>query len=142
MSQKTFSASLDHLHEMLEFIADYVKKHASVDHHIHQIILASEEVLVNIIYYAYSPDQLTGSKSIDIRCEFNPHEGKIVISFEDQGKAFNPLEANERHLHDDLENHIGGQGIPMLKKLMDSVQYQRIGNTNVLRIEKSLKNHR
>jgi serine/threonine-protein kinase RsbW len=135
MSQKTFSASLDQLHEMLSFIEQYVKKYTNIDHQIHEIILSSEEVLVNIIRYAYSPEHL---KNIDIGCEFNPREERVLITFRDEGKAFNPLTDSSKRLKTDPKNDVGGQGILMLKKLMDSVDYQRVGNCNVLCITKKV----
>jgi len=63
---------------------------------------------------------------------------KIVVR--DQGKAFEPRKASGDV---DLEKHIserrtGGLGVYLMNSFMDSVDYQRIDNENVLTMTKRI----
>ena len=57
------------------------------------------------------------------------------VSFTDNGKNFNPLEQKMPDTDVDIANReIGGLGILLVKKLADSVQYQRVENKNILKV--------
>ena len=88
--------------------------------------LALDEVLSNIVKYAYdSPD--TGT--IDVELTYSNNE--LMASVEDRGIAFDPLTlqmpANTGPLRNRKE---GGLGIFFVKRLMDSVVYERVGDRN------------
>lgn len=91
--------------------------------------LALEEVLVNIVNYAY-PEE-TGA--IQLRCEAEEQGGVLRLEVRDSGVPFNPLDKDDPNL--DLgvdEREIGGLGIFMTKKVMKDVRYERQGKENVL----------
>jgi len=99
-----------------------------------QITIAVEEVFVNIAYYAY------GGKSggATIRISINNDE-YIVIEFEDGGKPYNPFSRENPDVTAGVEKReIGGLGVYMVKKLMDSAEYRRDGGKNVLTLRKKL----
>ena len=96
-----------------------------------QIGIVIDEVFSNIVRYAY--DRSAGSVAVRMAVDDD-----ITIEFEDSGIAFNPL------AHDDPdislpaeERELGGLGIFMVKKIMDSVEYRREGNKNILTIRKN-----
>ncbi len=61
----------------------------------------------------------------------------IHIEFEDNGIALNPLSAEEPDVSLPAnEREVGGFGMFMVKKLMDSVEYRREGTKNFSRISK------
>jgi anti-sigma regulatory factor (Ser/Thr protein kinase) len=97
-----------------------------------QINLAVEEVFINIANYAYSPKK--GSAVISISA------GKdIQLKFEDSGKAYNPLaQAIPDFEKPSTEREIGGLGVFLVKKYMDTVDYARIDDKNVLSMSKRL----
>ena len=96
-----------------------------------EINLAVEEIFVNIASYAYKP--LNGNASISISVK-----EKIVIKFEDTGKPYNPLHQPSPDLDKPLTaREIGGLGVFFVKKLMDSIDYARIDNKNVLTITRA-----
>ncbi len=99
--------------------------------------LALEEALVNVIQYAY-PEGTVG----DISLTAHASTDKKTLSFElrDKGVAFNPLEVSVPDLTLSVEERpIGGLGIFLVKQLMDSVTYQRIGDENVLTMSKGIE---
>ena len=96
-----------------------------------KILTASEEIIVNIINYAYNPN--IGSLEIIFK-----HDTKaIIITFLDNGKPFNPIKKANTVLDISLEEREeGGLGILMFKKLMDEVKYEYKENKNRLTIIK------
>jgi len=96
--------------------------------------LACEELVVNVVDYAY-PDRTDGY--LDVEIEKDEHA--ILIRLRDGGVAFNPLEAEVPDITKPLEERrIGGLGIFIVLKKMDSVSYERTNNENILTIKKCL----
>jgi serine/threonine-protein kinase RsbW len=93
-----------------------------------------DEVLNNIISYAYRPGE---QSDIVVRLTMRPRE--ITAEIEDRGRPFDPLRAPAPDLSAPLrERKVGGLGIHFVKKLMDHVAYARIAKTNRLRLRKRL----
>ncbi len=96
-----------------------------------EIMLAVDEIFSNIANYAYSPEigYVTVRTTVD---------DDITIEFEDSGIAYNPLSSDDPDItlpaH---ERKIGGLGIFMVKKIMDSMEYRREENKNILAIKKA-----
>jgi len=100
----------------------------------HQVGIAVDEVFSNISRYAYHP--LTGSVAVRIAIDNN-----INIEFEDSGMAYDPFSADTPDISLSVEERkVGGLGIFMLRKLMDSVEYRREENKNILLIKKKIAN--
>ena len=96
--------------------------------------LACEEIFSNIVFYAF--DGQSGPPIIvDLEC----NQGTATVCFRDQGKEFNPLAHEAPDVEQSLdEREIGGLGIFLVRKTMDSVDYERSGSENVLTITKKL----
>jgi anti-sigma regulatory factor (Ser/Thr protein kinase) len=91
-----------------------------------------DEILTNIIKYGY--DTL-GVRSIHV--EMTLAEGLLTLTVEDDAKAFNPLDRPDPNVDAPLEEReVGGLGIYFVKKLMDTVEYERRGEHNVLMLKK------
>jgi serine/threonine-protein kinase RsbW len=57
--------------------------------------------------------------------------GTVLLTVEDDGGAFNPLSVPEPDRPAALGDAVlGGQGIPLIKRLSTSVSYDRIGTLN------------
>ncbi|MCL2231352.1 MAG: SpoIIE family protein phosphatase, partial [Treponema sp.] len=124
-------ADITKLNEIFQFINKELEKHGFSSMQIKEIDVAAEEIFVNIVNYAY--DQKGGKVLITIY-----NEGKTVIRFEDMGKPYNPLSQKEPDLEKNLlERDIGGLGIYLVKKIMDTVTYRRSGGKNILEITKT-----
>ena len=85
-----------------------------------KMYLACEEVLTNIVSYS-------GAGQLSFACH---REGeKLLVGFQDDGCAFNPLEAPEVEKNfEDLDS--GGMGIKLVKQIAEKCTYDRIGNFN------------
>ena len=97
--------------------------------------LALEEVVVNIMQYAFAPGT-TGD--IVVSAEYDA--GRLLFSIEDDGLLFDPTEVAEANvvLPAD-EREIGGLGIYIVRQIMDRVEYSRLGERNILRLTKIIK---
>ena len=99
-----------------------------------QMNLAIEEAVVNVMNYAY-PEGTRGSVNVEVQA--NDVRLKFVIS--DSGKRFDPTSvASVDTTLSAEERSIGGLGIFLVRQLMDSVNYERIGGFNVLTLRKKL----
>jgi len=62
-----------------------------------------------------------------------------VLVFRDDGTQYNPLEAEDPDITLSIEERgIGGLGVFMVKKMMDSVEYEYIDGVNTLRLSLKL----
>jgi anti-sigma regulatory factor (Ser/Thr protein kinase) len=95
--------------------------------------LSLEEVLTNIIKYAYDEND---EHIILVRLYIN--QGQVYIEVEDDGKPFNPIEVEPPDIHKPIdERPIGGLGIHLVKNHMDSLDYRRNGDRNLLIMTKN-----
>ncbi len=100
-----------------------------------QIDIAVEEVFVNIAHYAYP----SGEGFAVIRFDFDLKTKIISIYFLDKGTPYDPLSRGEPDTTLSAnEREIGGLGILMVKKTMDSVAYEYKDGQNVLSIQKHI----
>lgn len=140
--QRTFSAELDRLREMIGFIQEFGQEQNIPSSILSHIILAAEEALVNIIKYGYPKNKGT----IDISCE--PCKGKqsgVKIVIKDKGIPFNPVKKLEvsppltpEMILMNKEKVVGGYGIYIFVGMMDRVEYQRADRGNILTLIKFL----
>jgi anti-sigma regulatory factor (Ser/Thr protein kinase) len=102
---------------------------------IFSVNLALDEVITNIIRYAH--DDGGRQHPIVVRLALEP--GVLTAQVEDDGRAFNPLEAPPPDLNASIEERpIGGLGIHLVRTMMNSVEYRRENGRNVLIMKKML----
>lgn len=96
--------------------------------------LALEEAVVNVMEYAYP----AGSHgTVNIRVTSDGRQLKFIIT--DNGISFDPTEASKADTTLSAEERpVGGLGILLVRKLMDTINYERIGKQNVLTMKKEL----
>lgn len=95
--------------------------------------LAVEEVYVNIVNYAYQGK--TGKAEMTL----SESDGTVTITISDSGVPFNPLEKDDPDITLSSEKRaIGGLGIFLVKKTMDSVSYFYENNKNILVLKKKI----
>jgi serine/threonine-protein kinase RsbW len=97
-----------------------------------EINLGLDELFTNIISYGFEDDA-------DHRIKFSLAKKRetLVVQVEDDGKPFNPLEAANPEVSQDLDSiNIGGLGIHLVKKMMDAIDYQRVEGKNRLVLKK------
>jgi len=116
---------------VMEFITGLSKNFSAKTSY--DIKLVCEEIVVNIASYAYPKDggQLT------VLWENDTSSQKLKIVFEDSGLPFNPLQQEDPKLDVPVaERKIGGLGIMMVRKLMDTVEYTYADGKNILTVTK------
>jgi anti-sigma regulatory factor (Ser/Thr protein kinase) len=102
--------------------------HALSSRTAHRFNLALEEVLANVIAYAFPAG---GRHEIDVRIAYR--EGRLHATVTDHGVAFNPLTRPVPDLQAPIEERpVGGLGIHLLRTLTDTADYRRDGERNVL----------
>ena len=99
---------------------------------IDEICLIAEEVLVNIVSHGFAPDDES-----QIKVLFSLDNDLYNLEFQDRGKTFNPLQAEERP-----EGKVGGWGIPLVVALSENVKYRSDSGTNVLTVQVSKRDNR
>ena len=133
MKSLNIEAKTENLNAVLDFVTGELKAAGCSGKPLTQIKKAVEEIFVNIARYAYNP--AAGDATIRVTAD-----SIITIEFEDSGVSYNPLEKTDPDTSlSKEEREPGGLGIFMVKKIMDSVEYRRDGNKNILIIKKELK---
>jgi len=98
-----------------------------------QIGVAVEEIFINICHYAYGDSE--GKATIRIEEE----DGVATIVFEDSGMQYDPLAKEDPDVTLPASaRKIGGLGIFITKRVMDSVTYEYKDNKNILTLKKTL----
>jgi len=119
------------LAEFIETIADEINLDQGLAMSLN---LALEEAVTNVILYAY-PKGSDGR--VDVEAIISKDKLKFIIS--DSGKEFDPTAAPEADVTLGVEDRpIGGLGIYLVRKIMDSVSYERTDGKNVLSMIKKL----
>jgi serine/threonine-protein kinase RsbW len=128
MGRLELAAGMESLAPLLEFARERVLERGFDEGTADRIELALEEVLVNIINYAY-PEE---AGNIELRFAAEDEYG-LVIEVGDRGIPFDPLAAPEADTAASLEErNIGGLGIFFVRRIMDRVKYRREEGRNIL----------
>ena len=110
------------------FVKDIAARNGLEKSAARRLQLAIEEVVVNIMDYAYSPG-IAGDIVIEAFC--NEKRMKFVVS--DEGMAFDPTAVKTPDLSQCVEDRpIGGLGIQLTRQMVDSLNYERIDGRNIL----------
>lgn len=120
---------IDILLNKLETINQITKKSKN------EIRIICEEILINIVNYAYIENKEVGKMTI--KYDFDIEKKQLLIDFIDYGIEFNPLEKENPDINADIsERKIGGLGIFIVKQMVDEMEYIRINGTNILKVKK------
>gem|GEM_PF-367306 len=149
---KIFDATDENMGPVNDFVHAMLPENCSVEI-LNKLDLAVEEVYINIAHYAYKPVDGT----VEISCTLDEAaqaagEGqqgtggqpgktapRLTICFKDRGKPFDPLAREDPDITLSAEDRgIGGLGIFLTKKFMDSVTYAYEDGQNILTMSKVL----
>ena len=126
-------AEVEALPELLEWVHQQVHRSGLPFKQAQQFEIALEEVIVNVILHAYPSDK----GLITLKAVYYPQH-KLEVTILDQGIPFNPLIAKKKEQKFQQEPPIGGLGIVFLQAFADRVQYERMGDSNLLLVTKEL----
>ena len=136
MDELEIDADLKNLEEVLAFVDSRLEERDCPMPVQVSIDVAVEELFVNIAHYAYreSPE---GKGKAWIRLGFNQDPTTMVLTLMDKGSPFDPVKKPDPDVTLKAEDRkIGGLGIYMVKKSMDSMIYERRDDMNILTITK------
>ena len=120
-----------------------------------QMNLAIEEAVVNVMNYAYpgatgnvdieaviqsglAPDSVPGTLAGSVPGGF-PARGTLTFTISDGGVPFDPTaKAEVDTTLSAEERNIGGLGIHLIRKIMDTISYERSNDRNILTLVKHL----
>ena len=135
MISKTFPAKLEMLTDVLSFVEQRLECYECPMKIQTAVCVALEEIFVNIARYAYGGGE--GDMTLDIG--FDEQSRNITFRMMDAGVPFDPLQKPDPDITLPAEKRqIGGLGIFITKKTMDSVVYAYENGKNILTMIKKI----
>ena len=124
----------DQIDTVRKFFDDYSKENKLTEKTVHDIQMALDELLTNIVNYGYED---TDEHQIDIH--FGVNDDAVKVEIVDDSKPYNILEKDNPDISLSMEDKpIGGLGIFLIKKLMAHVDYYTEEGKNHLVMTKEL----
>ena len=131
--ERSFDARLENIPNMLDFIEDFSDMHNFPEEFKKQIVIVGDELFSNIIKYGYG----NSGGDISVRLSFDIGGNKYVMVITDHAPPFNQLEVNNRtYKQGDIDLHVGGLGLIIVKCIMDECSYEYKGGKNILNLKK------
>ena len=135
MTNKTFPAKVDALSDVLGFVDQTLENYECPMKIQTAICVAIEEVFVNVAHYAYRD----GEGDMTLGIGFDVETREITFRMTDKGTPFNPLEKPDPDITLSAEDReIGGLGIFITKKTMNTVTYAYENGENILTMIKKI----
>ena len=135
MTNKIFKAKIESLSDVLGFVDDMLEKYQCPMKIQTALCVAIEEVFVNVARYAYNG----GEGDVGFGIGFDKEERRITFRMSDRGMPFDPLKKPDPDITLSAdEREIGGLGIFITKKTMDSVEYAYENGENILTMTKKI----
>ncbi len=130
----TFDATLENVNKAVEFVSAKTENLPFSPKDKYQIDIAVDEIVSNVARYAY--EDKTGNVTVKAETD----ENALTITVTDSGIPYNPLEKEDPDITLSAEERgIGGYGIFIVKKVMDSVSYEYKDGQNILKMTKKCK---
>ena len=135
MTHKTFPAKTEVLPDVLDFV-EQVLDNVECSRKIQiAVCVAIEEIFVNVAHYAYGDEE--GDMTLGIG--FDEESREVTFVMTDKGVPFDPLQRPDPDITLPAEEReIGGLGILITKKTMDSVTYAYENGENILTMIKKI----
>ena len=135
MTSKTFPAKTEVLSDVLGFVDQMLDSFECSMKIQTAVCVAIEEVFVNVANYAYGE----GSGDVTLEIGFDEASRDVTFRLSDQGVPFDPLKKPDPDITLSIEERqIGGLGIFIVKKTMDSVNYVYENGKNILTMIKKI----
>jgi sigma-B regulation protein RsbU (phosphoserine phosphatase) len=135
MTEKSFPAKTAALNDVLGFVEETLESFECPMKTQMAICVAIEEVFVNVAHYAYGD----GEGDMTLGIGFDAGSREITFRMTDKGTPFDPLKKPDPDITLSAEDReIGGLGIFITKKTMDTVTYAYENGENILTMIKKI----
>jgi sigma-B regulation protein RsbU (phosphoserine phosphatase) len=135
MNNKIFAANTSALSDVLGFVDLMLEKYECPMKLQTAICVAIEEVFVNVALYAYK----NGDGNVTLGIGFDEKNREVTFVMRDSGVQFDPLNKPDPDITLSAdEREIGGLGIFITKKTMDSIDYAYENGENILTMTKKI----
>ena len=135
MTTQTFPAKTESLPDILGFVEETLEGFGSSMKIQMAVCVAIEEVFVNVAHYAYGG----GEGDMTLGIGYDEDSRTVTFRMTDKGVPFDPLQKPDPDITLSAEDReIGGLGIFITKKTMDSVSYAYENGENVLTMTKKI----
>ena len=132
-----FLNDLCELRRLPQIVESFSAEHTFSDSLRSDLYLVLEELLINIISYAYDDE-----KKHKIQMHMTVEKNVMIVQLIDNGQPFNPLLVSAAKPSKKLsEQIIGGLGIHLVKNLMDESFYERKDHLNIFTLEKKIDSY-
>lgn len=134
MTKRRFDPIHDRSSEIIEFLMASPDMPADEDLRF-RLRLSIEEAVENVVRYAYEG----GIGWLEAGTFLDDENLMLTIELRDAGRPFNPLEVADPDITLQAEDReIGGLGIYLCKKMMDTINYRYENGNNVLTMTKKV----
>jgi anti-sigma regulatory factor (Ser/Thr protein kinase) len=128
---------LAELERVASLIEDFGRRHRLPTRTVFELNLAIDEVLTNIILYAFLD---AVEHEIVLRLSAVAAGETVVVEIEDDGQPFDPTCCAPPDLTQAIDDRpVGGLGIHLVRRLMDSLTYRRRRDKNLLAMRKFVR---
>ena len=135
MTNKTFPAKTENLNDVLGFVEETLETFECPMKTQIAICVALEEVFVNVARYAYP----NAKGDMTLHIGFDEQTRDVTFRMTDKGVPFDPLKKPDPDITLSAEEReIGGLGIFITKKTMDTVTYAYENGENILTMIKKI----
>ena len=135
MTNQRFKAKIEALPDVLGFVDQMLEKYECPMKIQTAVCVAIEEVFVNVAHYAYKD----GEGDVELGVDFDDESRTVIFRMTDRGVPFDPLKKPDPNVTLSAdERDIGGLGIFITKKTMDTVEYEYENGKNVLTMTKKI----
>ncbi|MBR4627007.1 MAG: ATP-binding protein [Ruminococcus sp.] len=134
MKELTIIATPENVDTVIDFVDEQLEEYGCGMREKVAIDVAVDELITNIVHYAYKPDVGYATVRVDVLNE----PLTVEVTFIDNGKQYDPLANEDPDTSLPLEDRpIGGLGLLIVKKSMDFVSYEYKDGKNILTIRKN-----
>ena len=135
MTNKTFPAKTEALSDVLGYVEQTLESLECPMKIQMALCVAIEEVFVNVAHYAYG----SGEGDMELAIGFDKESRTVTFRMTDKGIPFDPLQKPDPDITLPAEaREIGGLGIFIAKKTMDSICYAYENGENILTMTKKI----
>lgn len=136
VSRLVISARLEEVRHACDYVVEAAEAAGLDERAVYHCQMAVDEALTNVIEHGYAY-QSGDSHQIEVTTEVE--DRRFSITLIDDSPAFDPLSHQAPDPAEPLDSREpGGWGIYFIRKLMDDIQYRRIGSRNHLILTKLL----